>query len=159
MKNIKKQQGFSIIELLIVIAIIVLLAGISVIALNSQQAKARDAKRINDIRQIRTALEFYSSDEAQYPVEAKPIVLGSKEKEKLCNKASGGFTSLETECAAEAIYMTKVPQDPQNNEQYIYTGTAKGYDITFKTEKDSSLGVAGVYHAHSDIIDQSLGNR
>jgi len=57
--SINKQKGFSTLELLVVIVIILILAGISIIALNGQRAKARDAKRISDINQIRTVLEFY----------------------------------------------------------------------------------------------------
>jgi len=159
MFNLKKQKGFTLIELLVVIAIIILLASISIIALNNQQAKARDARRSSDIRQIRTALEFYASDEGQYPVEVNPIVLGSKGKEKLCAKANGGFVSAETECKTEQTYMTKVPQDPLSGQSYIYTGSEKGYDIIFTTEKTSSLGPAGIYHAHAQAIDTLPGIR
>ena len=155
----KTNIGFSLIELLIVIAIIILLGIISVVALSSQQASARDARRISDIRQIRTALEFYSSDESQYPVLDQPIVLGGSDSAKLCSKAEGSFVSEKTECKTETTYMAKVPQDPLSNQKYSYIGSKKGYDITFTTEKASSLGKAGTYHAHSDVIDQQAGVR
>jgi len=157
MSNLKKQKGFTLIELLVVIAIIILLATISIIALNSQQAKARDAKRISDIRQIKTALEFYASDEGQYPVVVNPIVLGGLGKEKLCAKAEGGFVGAETSCKIETTYMTTIPQDPLTSQKYIYTGSEKGYDIVFITEKESSLGPAGTYHAHTQAIDTFPG--
>ncbi|MFA5188957.1 MAG: type II secretion system protein GspG [Patescibacteria group bacterium] len=153
------EWGVSLIELLIIIAIIVLLAGISMIALNSQQIKARDANRISDIRQIRTALEFYSSDEAQYPVVEQPIILGQTGSEKLCAKAEGAFVSAGTECKTETTYMSKIPKDPLANQKYNYLGSATGYDITFITEKESSLGPAGTYHAHSQVIDAVPGNK
>jgi len=153
-----KQRGVSLIELLIVIAIIILLALVSIFALNSQYAKARDAKRISDIRQIRTALEFYKSDEGQYPIEANPIVLGSKEKSKLCSKNSGGFVPADTVCKEETNYMSKVFADPLAGRNYLYTGSADGFDITFTTERASNLGLPGTYHAHSQTIDSISGN-
>jgi prepilin-type N-terminal cleavage/methylation domain-containing protein len=154
MTKIKENRGFSLIELLMVVAIILILATISVIALKDQQSKARDAKRISDIRQLRTALEFYFSDEGQYPIETNKIVLGLAENEKLCSKESGGFVSSQTECKADSTYMSKVPSDPLADRKFYYTGTAEGYDITFITEKLSSLGPEGTYHAHSEAIDQ-----
>ncbi len=57
MKNQKK--GFTLIELLVVIAIIGLLATLSVVALNNARERARDSRRISDIKQIQIALELY----------------------------------------------------------------------------------------------------
>jgi len=65
MKNNK--AGFTLIELLVVIAIIGLLSTLSVLALNSARARARDAKRVADVRQIQTALEMYYNDAGTYP--------------------------------------------------------------------------------------------
>lgn len=63
----KNKKGFTLIELLVVIAIIGVLSTLSFLALNSARARARDAKRISDIRQIQTALEMYYSTEDVYP--------------------------------------------------------------------------------------------
>ena len=63
----KNQKGFTLIELLVVIAIIGILSTLSVLALNSARARARDAKRIADIRQIQTALEMYYNENNEYP--------------------------------------------------------------------------------------------
>ncbi|MDD3285686.1 MAG: prepilin-type N-terminal cleavage/methylation domain-containing protein [Patescibacteria group bacterium] len=61
------KKGFTLIELLVVIAIIGLLSTLSVLALNGARARARDAKRIADIKQIQTALEMYYNDNNVYP--------------------------------------------------------------------------------------------
>lgn len=55
------------IELLVVIAIIGLLASVVLLALNSARAKARDSKRLADIKQMTTALELYYNDAGGYP--------------------------------------------------------------------------------------------
>ena len=63
----KEKKAFTLIELLVVIAIIGLLSTLSIIALNSARAKARDAKRISDVKQMQVALEMYYNDMADYP--------------------------------------------------------------------------------------------
>ena len=70
MKN--RSKGFTLIELLVVIAIIGILSTLSVVALNSARARARDAKRISDIRQIQTALEMFYSANNKYPTSTTP---------------------------------------------------------------------------------------
>jgi prepilin-type N-terminal cleavage/methylation domain-containing protein len=66
----KNKQGFTLIELLVVIAIIGLLSTLTVLALNSARARARDAKRVADVKQIQTALELYFNDMNDYPATA-----------------------------------------------------------------------------------------
>jgi len=63
----KNKSGFTLIELLVVIAIIGLLSTLSVLALNTARARARDAKRVSDVKQIQTALEMYFNDNNAYP--------------------------------------------------------------------------------------------
>ncbi|HPY08877.1 MAG: type II secretion system protein [Patescibacteria group bacterium] len=70
MKHNKK--GFTLIELLVVIAIIGLLSTLSILALNSARARARDAKRVADVKQIQTALELYYNDAGDYPASITP---------------------------------------------------------------------------------------
>jgi prepilin-type N-terminal cleavage/methylation domain-containing protein len=57
MKKFNK-KGFTLIELLVVIAIIGLLSTMAVISLNSARAKARDAKRLSDVKQLSTTLSL-----------------------------------------------------------------------------------------------------
>ncbi len=61
MKKINK-KGFTLIELLVVIAIIGLLSTMAVISLNSARLKARDAKRLSDVKQMSTLLSLVESD-------------------------------------------------------------------------------------------------
>lgn len=65
----KTKKGFTLVELLVVIAIIGLLATIAFISLNSARSKARDAKRISDVRQVMSSLELYYADQNGYPTD------------------------------------------------------------------------------------------
>jgi len=61
------QKGFTLIELLVVIAVIGILAAVILASLNTARAKARDAKRIADLKQVQIALELYRNDTSDYP--------------------------------------------------------------------------------------------
>lgn len=68
----KNKGGFTLIELLVVIAIIGLLSTLSILALNTARARARDARRVSDVKQVQTALEMYYNDVGDYPATAAP---------------------------------------------------------------------------------------
>jgi len=65
MKN--KNRGFTIIELIVVIAIIGVLAGIVTVFVITQGQKARDSRRVADLSQVQKALELYYAQYGCYP--------------------------------------------------------------------------------------------
>lgn len=144
------QKGFTLVELLVVVAIIGLLAGIAVVSVNSTRVRARDARRIADIKQIQNALELYNNaNSGVYPTEAADATLGAGAE--LAISSTGGIGA-----AAGDIFLNVVPKDPSANQNYVYklcgavAPAAKAclaYSIAFTTEASTSLGAAGNFCA------------
>ncbi len=113
----RKQKGFTLIELLVVIAIIGLLSTLAVVALNNARMKARDAKRVSDIKQTQTALELYYNDINSYPAAV----------------TSGGQIA-----SSSIVYMATVPSNPTpvdtgcTNSVYTYTQDDSGASYTLQ---------------------------
>ena len=63
----KRNQGFTIVELLIVIVVIGILALLVITTYSGIQAKARNAKRSTDIASLQTQLEAFFSQNGYYP--------------------------------------------------------------------------------------------
>jgi prepilin-type N-terminal cleavage/methylation domain-containing protein len=63
----RKQQGFTIVELLIVIVVIGILAALVLNSFTGVQARARDTERRTDINAVATQLEVYYNDKSGYP--------------------------------------------------------------------------------------------
>ena len=70
------QGGFTLLELLVVIAIIGILASVVILALQQSRAKARDAKRISDVRQFLNAMENLFNDSGAYPTSTNYVAAG-----------------------------------------------------------------------------------
>ena len=62
-----KQQGFTVIELLIVVLVIGILATLVIVTYSGIQVKNRDAKRRNDVEAIAMQLEVYNASHGAYP--------------------------------------------------------------------------------------------
>jgi general secretion pathway protein G len=132
------RKGFTLIELLVVIAIIGLLSTLAVVAMSNARQKARDAKRVSDIKQIQSALDLYATDTNGYPKVAAAVKLGEDASGK-CLNASGLTTA-----GCTSAYMAQIPSNPTpGGASYTYNGagtcdtTCTGYEITFKLEANT----------------------
>lgn len=160
------QKGFTLVELLVVVAIIGLLAGIATVSVNSTRVRARDARRIADVKQMQNALELYNNANAGiYPAKtAADITLGDADNDVIDSSAAG---IVGTPTAGADIFLNIVPRDPKTGQNYTYktcgaaaAGQAAArscvaYAIAFTTEASTSLGAAGKYCASPTGI--SLG--
>src|SRR3989344_1393140 len=66
-RNLQPNKGFTLVEMLVVIAVIGILYGIVMASVSNSKAKGRDAKRIADISIIQLALERYYDEYRRYP--------------------------------------------------------------------------------------------
>jgi len=119
-----KNSGFTLMELLIVMAILGLLATIGLGSFRSSQMKGRDAQRKSDLGQIQKALEMYYNDYSGYP-ETLPDGGGSWQDAK------------------GTLYMKEVPKDPKDFD-YCYETEANQtwYRIYAKLENNQDSGIA-----------------
>lgn len=69
--SLKKQQGFTIVELLIVIVVIGILAALVITTFTGIQQKSRNTERTTDIKSLHQSLESYFAQENKYPTLAQ----------------------------------------------------------------------------------------
>ena len=158
----RKQKGFTLIELLVVIAIIGLLSTLAVVALNNARQKARDARRVSDIKQIQTALEMYYVDQNGYPSLATATALGVTGGNYAClNNTTAGWAAAG--CTG-TVYMGVVPANPApNGTAYNYcsatsaaptacAASTQSYMITFTLEGNTGGLTSGIRTASPNGI-------
>jgi general secretion pathway protein G len=85
------RHGFTLLELLVTATIIAVLTMIGVVSYSSVNKRSRDVKRKSDLEQIRSALEMYRSDQAEYPLTLDVLV---------------------------TTYIPAIPTDPNTNSYY-----------------------------------------
>ena len=154
MNNLSK-KGFTLVELLVVVAIIGLLSTIAAVSLGTARQKARDTTRIATMKQVGTALEEYYADKGGYP----PVVaitstyyIGGK---VLCAASSRTNTSeiQSTSCTGTAY--TSIPAYPT---PVPGGGTALGTCVTgttFASLSNSNANASYCYGADTAWNDNT----
>ena len=67
MLNYSKRAGFTIVELVIAMAIIAILASIVLVSYNGTTRRAHDTERMGSVTQIKLALERFHASNGEYP--------------------------------------------------------------------------------------------
>jgi len=105
-RNLKTDDGFTLMELIIAMTIIAILAGAIIGNFFTSISKGRDARRKQDLESISKALELYYNDNKAYP--------------------AGSLGSVLKNADGNVIYMQRVPTDPKEGYLYTYNMTAGG---------------------------------
>jgi len=123
------RRGFTIIEMLVVIAIAGVLLSGALVLFQSARTKSRDVTREQHIKTLQNALALYANDLGVYPVALSEVVL------------TGSDSVSVTLTAQNSI--ARVPHDPleQGNYQYRYQSVdGTTYIIRYWLETNSVFG-------------------
>lgn len=138
------KKGFTLVELLTVVAIIGILATIITLNLTEAQKKSRDAKRKSDLTQIASALETYKADNKIYIETAT-------------------FTDIATSLASLLPnYIASIPVDPRpdTDSAYLYQSDKNQFKV-IATAPEGLSGVTDDTEARrvaGEFYDPAVGN-
>ena len=144
-----KKLGFTLLELLIALAIVGALATAAIYTLNVARAKSRDAKRVSDVSVLRSGLSESWLQLAVYPV-GDGVNLGQA-GQNADALTSNGFVGAG---GSGNVILSQAPVAPKSGEFYFYKGGSAGYSLRFTTERATAYGPASTYYAHAAGVDQ-----
>lgn len=112
--------GFTLIEVMVVVAILAILASVIVPRIMDEPARARQARAAQDIRAIESALDMYKLDNYRYPTTDQGL-------EALVSKPERG---PEPPNYRDGGYLRNMPEDPWGNPyQYLNPGRHGDIDV------------------------------
>lgn len=124
--NSSNKRGFTIIELLVSLAIIAILFTAVMTLVGGLKEKSRDSRRMSDVREINKALALYANSNGKFLISSSPIVITGEDAVS---------EALET-----AGFITAVPSDPIHpTNSYTYQTDTEGntFTISFCLETDT----------------------
>lgn len=120
MSNARRQQGFTLIEIMVVVVILGILAALVVPQVMSRPDQAKVTVAQGDIKGIAAALDMYKLDNHSYPSTQQGL-------EALVKKPSGNPAAKNWN---KDGYLKRVPVDPWGNPyQYLSPGTRGAFDL------------------------------
>lgn len=109
-------RGFTLMELMVVMAILGILITVGLTSYKSVQAKSRDARRKNDLKQISVAIEAYYNDKSKYPSDdGSGAIVGCG-----TNDAQNCSCGSPMQDKNNVMYMPELPCDPASGRKYYY---------------------------------------
>ena len=144
------KRGFTLIEILIVIAVIAILAGISLPYMKGMQDEGNTAKAAGELRSLATAVEsFYIHNSRSYPVQTTTVDTAWQ----------GDTSSLTTSSPTIIKSVIYDPFVPGGATEYRYaTSAASGsqYYVIFSVGPDNTAGITGISTA--GVIAGTVGD-
>ncbi len=137
---LNSRRGFTLIEILIVVAIIGILASVVLVGLGPVQRRGRDARRLSDLREAQNALELYFNKCGYYPGASQAGVNCSAYS---ANNSWGTMNPLAGMTGAliqSNMGIRQVPNDPTTGRTYLFAtdGTGTSYVIGATLEDDQN---------------------
>lgn len=123
-----QQKGFTLIELMVVIAVIGILAAIALVSLTGVQRTARDAQRKSDVASYDTALARIYADTQAYP--ASTVATGD-----ISAPAATNLSIFDPDAPDNALmpeYIPGVLQDPSSTTTNCRSSTGAAQQCTYK---------------------------
>ncbi len=123
--TIEYRKGFTLIEILIVVAIIAILASIVIVGLGPAQQSGRDARRLSDIQGIQNGLELYYQKCGFYP--------NAIDNTTACpGDTSNDFPGMVTAVVGSGVIASasNIPNDPSYPHQSYFYGSPDGTSYT-----------------------------
>jgi general secretion pathway protein G len=132
--NNKKQKGFTLMELIVAMAILAILTTGGLTTYTRSLKRGRDAQRKSDLSQIQKALELYFNDKSSYPLDNGSGQIGSD----ACQGSTCVWGTSAFEDSTGTVYMKLLPQDPIESQSYFYRADTDGlwYQLYAKLENN-----------------------
>lgn len=132
----QNKKGFTLVELLVTVALIAILSTIGFVAYASAQKQARIAKRSQDLKAIQTALELYRSTNGVYPSNVTATSCNTNTVLNWNSECSGWLQKSADQVIPCLVptYMPVFPSDPSmdkanNNNCYLYMSDGLDYKL------------------------------
>ncbi|MEI6396651.1 MAG: type II secretion system protein [Candidatus Taylorbacteria bacterium] len=140
-------RAFTLIELMVVVAIIALLTGIIMTNLMQSKSKSRDTQRISDISQIQVALGLYFDRCNQFP---SSLAIAENN-----GNSSGGVCTAGITLGS---YISKIPSPPSSGETYGYGLNGENTDYVLHTSLENANPSATANGLSGTIYSQTCSN-
>lgn len=150
----KTSRGFTLIELMIVIAVMGTIIAISVGNFISAQVKARDARRKSDLSQIGKAVELYYNDHGQYPLHSttNEVAGCGSDSQQRCQWGDSFIDEHGT------VYMDTIPAERRSGLTYVYRSDGLKYQLFAYLENQNDPMLDRDGDGNPDTYGQSCGS-